>query len=114
MRKVIVINPKSKKIETIDMPANAETLKFLYETIGCELVDKVGLDDKHDLILDDEGLFKEELYAFEIGEAKLVGKAVVMSLKETEDGPEWDGIQDENLLSRLIQDVKFIGRVVAQ
>lgn len=113
MKRVIVISPKDKKIEAIDMPENEDTLKFLYKTIGCELVDKLTLDETHDLIVDDEGLFKEELYAFQIGEARLVGNAVVMGLTDTEDGPEWDGIKNENLLGRLIQEVKFIGKVTA-
>jgi hypothetical protein len=100
-------------------------LKEIYEAIGCELVERVSLyqygffDDSHDLLIDEEGLFKLSPGAM-MGKSVILGNCVIfsvdwsrgawtnatISLKEVSDKIVWLDTQTANNLARNFNNSK--------
>lgn len=77
-----LINPFDQTITTIKISRKNE-LKQLRETISAELIDRVVLNDKGDmLIVDDEGLFVDEQAFFYINNRRLAGKSLIVGAGE--------------------------------
>ena len=53
--KGILIDVKNRVVREVEINKD-DILKSLYELIGCDLVDRVGLTDTDDIWVDDEGL----------------------------------------------------------
>jgi hypothetical protein len=100
-------------------------LKEIYEAIGCELVERVSLyqygffDDSHDLLIDEEGLFKLSPGVM-MGKSVILGNCVIfnvdwskgawtnatISLKEVSDKIVWLDTQTANNLARNFNNSK--------
>ena len=53
--KGILIDPEAKTIQEVEIDGS---LHSFYELLGCDIIDRVCYDSKHDLVVDDEGLLK--------------------------------------------------------
>ena len=84
--KGIVIDPNTQTVEEVQVQNN---LEGYYELLGCDLIDRVAVDDYNDLIVDDEGLYKSPEVFFSIDgvEGYYVGKSVIVGVNEREG--EW-------------------------
>lgn len=59
--KAILINPETREITEIQLTVNKDktlSLGELYETLDCRYIDIIRLNDKQDLIIDDEGMLE--------------------------------------------------------
>lgn len=59
----ILIDPDKQEVKEVTFSNN---LEGYYELLGCDLIDRVSIDDRHDLVVDDEGLYKGHETAFSI------------------------------------------------
>ena len=84
--KGILIDPDKQEVKEVTFPNN---LDGYYELLDCELIDRVSIDDNHDLVVDDEGLYKGHETAFSVVgvEGMFVGKAVIVGVNPEEG--EW-------------------------
>lgn len=84
--RAILIDPFKEEVKEIDLNKD-NLLKDLYDTIGCTTVERIGITDGADLIIDEEGLFKSGP-AFKFGETMLIhGRAVLVDVNHEEG--EW-------------------------
>lgn len=82
--KALVINPNEKTATITDINGGEDNiLQSLYDTIGCQYVDRVVLTDRHDLWVDDEGLYNTESKSFMIGDTIIKGIGVVLGYTKT-------------------------------
>lgn len=84
--RAILIDPFKQEVKEINL--NKENLlQELYDTIGCSYVEKVSIGRNIDIIVDEEGLYKETP-AFQFGpQIVLHGRAVIVNV-DVEEG-EW-------------------------
>lgn len=82
-------------------------LRELYEAIGCDLVERMPLnkygfyDDSHDLIMDEEGLFKPTPGCM-MGKSVILGNSVIFSI-DWEKGRWQDAhIQVNEVISKIV------------
>ncbi len=78
----ILINPTDRTITEVNVKNPNQSLKHLYELIGCELVELIQLDDDIVLVADEESKLKTITGAFRFyGSPELViaGNAVVLA-----------------------------------
>ena len=82
----ILIDPGKQEVKKVTFPNN---LEGYYKLLGCDLIDRVSIDDNNDLIVDDEGLFKGHETAFSVVgvEGMFVGKSVIVGVNPEEG--EW-------------------------
>ena len=77
--KALVINPNEKTATITEIDGGKDNiLQSLYKTIGCQYVDRVVLTDRHDLWVDDEGLYAQDSKSFMIGDTIIKGIGVVL------------------------------------
>lgn len=88
----ILINPKTRTISVVELTAGgsnddeqlSQHMKEMYALIGCTNFDVAcTVDDKHDLYIDDEGLYKpaQAFFAFEsehMGEMPFAGNGLII------------------------------------
>lgn len=84
-------------------------LKFLYEQIGCSLIESVNLWDDYIMLVDEEGWWKENpvpnknaSYLYSVSPSSIVGNAVV--LKRTRC--DWKAFS-ETEIKRALTDIKM-------
>lgn len=87
----------------------APGLKFLYEQIGCSLIESVNLWDDYIMLVDEEGWLKENpvpnknaSYLYSVSPSSIVGNAVV--LKRTRC--DWKAFS-ETEIKRALTDIKM-------
>lgn len=84
--RAILIDPFKGEVKEIDLNKD-NLLQELYDTIGCTTVERIGVTQGADLIIDEEGLFKSGP-AFRFGETMLIhGRAVLVDVNHEEG--EW-------------------------
>lgn len=82
--KALVINPNTKTATITEIDGGKDNiLQSLYKTIGCRYVDRVVLSDRHDLWVDDEGLYDPDSKSFMIGDTIIKGIGVVLGYTKT-------------------------------
>jgi hypothetical protein len=84
--KAILIDPHNRSVSEVEV--NKKTfLKDLYEHIGCDLVERAISDDrKHEIWLDEEGLFRQPLAFFKYSgypQEAYAGKGVILGCNRT-------------------------------
>jgi hypothetical protein len=79
----IKIDPINQTITNIELDKK-NLLKTMYAEMNCNLVDKVNLTEHNDLIIDDEGLFKEDNGKFELAGYIFRGTALIVGHHEGE------------------------------
>ena len=78
--RAIKIDPVAKTITEIELARNPnETLKELYNLIGCDLVELVQIDRDMDLICDEEGKLKAVIQGFQYRDMLESGKVATVS-----------------------------------
>lgn len=104
--KTILIDPETRTVTAIEIAGGLESY---YETIGCDLIDFARADDV-DVIVDDEGLFKENKHFFGIhGYPKpLAGKALLVGVND-----EGDTIDCPIALEEAVRRIVFLRAVAA-
>ena len=95
----ILIDPTAKEVQFVTLACGNDgevKLSAIYESMDCSCVTRYRLADDADLILDDEGLLKEN-YGFRIGDYPQVfaGKALIMGIHYGDDGPSWTGVPND-------------------
>lgn len=131
MEKVLLIEAKTvggvAPIKVLDFDTKEDKLGFFYEHVDCETIDIVsayGIKDSQvlkgvSLVVDDEGLFKEEVTVNPIGSLlyglldhgqPLVGNVLVCKDIYTDDGIESGGFTDEEILELQL----VINKLVAE
>lgn len=75
--RAILINPFDRTVTEIEVSGDWRSVS---EAVGADYLDLVKLDQRHDLWVDDEGLFKEDQQLFWIQgfPAPLAGMAVIL------------------------------------
>ena len=84
--KAVFIDAHNQSVTEVEIPRE-ERLQALYKQLGCSVVERTTIDPNHDLIIDEEGLFKQDNPAFAIGGYMFVGDALIMGV-DIESG-EW-------------------------
>jgi len=84
--KAVFIDAHNQSVSEVEIPRE-ERLQALYKQLGCSVVERTTIDPNHDLIIDEEGLFKQDNPAFAIGGYMFVGDALIMGV-DIESG-EW-------------------------
>lgn len=84
--KAVFIDVHNQSVSEIMVPRE-NRLQELYDVLGCSMVQRTTIDPSHDLIIDEEGLFKEDNPAFAMGGYMFVGNALIMGV-DLESG-EW-------------------------
>lgn len=84
--KAVFIDVHNQSVSEIMVPRE-NRLQELYDVLGCSMVQRTTIDPSHDLIIDEEGLFKEDNPAFAMGGYMFVGNALIMGV-DIESG-EW-------------------------
>lgn len=84
--KAVFIDAHNQSVSEVEIPRE-ERLQALYKQLGCSIVERTTIDPNHDLIIDEEGLFKQDNPAFAIGGYMFVGDALIMGV-DIESG-EW-------------------------
>ena len=109
MKKALVIKVNNGEVEVNRVPFEHGTLDFYYKEVECECIDIVhgyGLSTDVDIIVDDEGLFKEKpvlnpLASVAYGWAEhgqpIVGNAIICKPHQTKDGIDETGFEEEEL-----------------
>ena len=64
--KAVFIDVQNQSISEVEVPKE-DRLNALYELLGCTMVERTTIDPDHDLIIDEEGLFKEDNRSFAMG-----------------------------------------------
>lgn len=84
--RAILIDPFKQEVKEINLDKE-NLLQELYNTIGCSCVEKVYIARSIDIIVDEEGLYKETP-AFQFGPQMILhGRAVIVNV-DREEG-EW-------------------------
>jgi len=84
--KAVFIDVQNQSITEVEVPRE-ERLKALYNQLDCTMVQRTTIDPDHDLIIDEEGLFKEDNPSFAMGGYLFVGNALIMGVNPEEG--EW-------------------------
>jgi len=81
--KAILIDPKARTIEPIDV---ADTLEAIYAALGCKWIEEMRLDARNVLYVDEEGLQAERCDFFTIGTSgPLCNRALVAGFNRAGD-----------------------------
>lgn len=84
--KAILIDPHTRSFSEVEV-SEKNFLKDLYSHIGCSLVERVIADDrKHEIWLDEEGLFSEDIALFSYEgypQEAYAGKGVILGCNRT-------------------------------
>lgn len=84
----ILIDPDTQEVTDIEFPGG---LHAYYELLDCDLIDRYPYDDDNDIVLDDEGLYKnhENFFSIEIEGTPyfFVGKSVIVGVNH--DNGDW-------------------------
>lgn len=106
-KKAVVLNTVGVPYEVTEFKGKERGLDFYYDLLECRCIDfpyAKRLPNKYCLVVDDEGLFKEEpivnpiasaLYGMDEHGQPIVGKAMIAKNNPTEDGLETVGLTDE-------------------
>lgn len=97
--KAVFIDVENQSISEVEVPKE-ERLQALYEILNCSVVEKLTIGGNNDLIIDEEGLFKQDNKSFAIGGAMFVGNALIMGYND--DGDWCDHNIDIPRLSEVI------------
>ena len=84
--KAVFIDVHNQTISEVEVPRE-ERLQALYDQLGCTMVQRTTINPDHDLIIDEEGLFKEDNPSFAMGGYMFVGNALIMGVIPEEG--EW-------------------------
>lgn len=105
MKKALIIKVNENGMEVNSVPFSKGTLDFYYKELECECIDIVhayGLSIPADIIVDDEGLFKEQVfmnpfasmaYGFKEHGQPIVGNAIICKPHQTPDGIDETGFE---------------------
>jgi len=84
--KAILIDPHNRSVSEVEV-SKSRFLKDLYAHIGCDLVERaISEDRKHEVWLDEEGLFKQPLAFFKFEgypQEAYAGKGVILGCNRT-------------------------------
>ena len=94
--KAILINPFDHTVKEVDILGNLEDCYLL---MNCSTVDAISFDDDNTLLVDDEGLLRDNMY-FNIRGRNLAGNALLMGYDYNTGG----NIDVQNITVESIQD----------
>ena len=80
--KAIHIDPFNKTVKEVDTHGNLEDI---YNLLGCDTLDAVGIDEQNVLYVDDCGLLKNNQRYFNINGKVLAGNGVVIGFDDEGD-----------------------------
>jgi hypothetical protein len=100
----IKIDPINQTITNIELDKK-NLLKTMYAEMNCNLVDKVNLTEHNDLIIDDEGLFKEDNGEFELAGYIFRGTALIVGHHEGEWVP--CNIDKDVIVDKVVFTIRF-------
>lgn len=99
--KAVFIDVHNQSVNEVEIKREGR-LQALYDQLGCTMVQRTTIDPNHDLIIDEEGLFKKDNPAFAMGGYLFVGNALIMGV-DIEEGEWIDHSIDIDRLSGAIQ-----------
>lgn len=101
--KVIFINPEEQAVIEIELPDL--NLKTFYNLMDCDLITCVQINDTDDIVVDDEGLLKDN-YHYLFNNGRLCGKSIIVS---TDDEGDW---QSPNItVEEVTKHIKWLGYI---
>ena len=80
--KLLLINPFEQTVQEVESEANLEDI---YNLLGCDTLDAVGIDEQNVLYVDDCGLLKNNQRYFNINGKVLAGNGVVIGFDDEGD-----------------------------
>ena len=80
--KLLLINPFEQTVQEVKSKA---TLEDIYNLLGCDTLDAVGIDEQNVLYVDDCGLLKNNQRYFNINGKVLAGNGVVVGFDDEGD-----------------------------
>jgi len=98
--KAVFIDVHNQSVSEVQVPKE-DRLNELYAVLKCSMVQRTTIDPNHDLIIDEEGLFKEDNPSFAMGGYMFVGSALIMGV-DVESGEWSDHEIDIERLSKAI------------
>ena len=103
---------KNIKYDIQKIESSESMLNILYKAIECKTVERVYINEKYDLIIDEEGLFKDsnttgiQILSFpdeRMRENVFVGNLAIVKKAENEDGEiYWTLFENENEANDLL------------
>ncbi len=111
----ILIDPFQKKVTSVKVDTT-NTLKSMYNLIGCSMVEVVSFGDVNDLWVDEEGLLKRDQRFFKVHNLPfghhgvIVGRALLLKCGD-EGGCESTTLSIEDVLPRISWDFSHNGEV---
>lgn len=106
--RAILINPVDRSVTEVEYDDN-NALDSIYGHIQADCFTVVTLNSERDgIYLDDEGLFKDELYAFTIAgyPQPLVGRGLILGCDD-----EGGSIEPSVTVEQVLRAVNFMGQV---
>lgn len=101
--KTILIDPEAQTVSEVEI--EEFSLKPIYKILGCKRIDKSYLMPDIDLVVDDEGLLKDN-YLFSIMGNIYAGKAIIARVTA---GGDWKSPKTIDV-SSIRNKVNFLGR----
>lgn len=107
--KAILIDVKSEQIRYVQVTKDSEgsTLKSMYDLIGCDLVQPIGIDDQNDIFIDEEGLLtldeNSKFFTFDGFPHPLAGNGLILGI----DHEEGDTIDTNLTIEEIAKKVLF-------
>lgn len=106
MPKAILITPETATI--VDVNLKDLDYKTVCQTVGCQYIERVVIDDFNSLWVDEEGLLKKPKHFFKLGRITIAGKGLVL-------GSDEDGFLEPTMtlleVSSLVtfEELEFLG-----
>jgi hypothetical protein len=105
--RAILIDVKSKEVKYVELnKKQGSYLDSIYKLIDCEMIEGVGIDAKHTLYVDEDGIFnikdKPDLFLFDGYPQYLVGNGLIIAYDKN-----GDNIPIELSLEQIAEKVLF-------
>lgn len=97
----ILIDVKQQLVREISF---SNTLSDYYRLLGCQCITAPSYDSDHDIIVDDEGLLKDNPIFFEIGEATYAGNGLLVGVNNNTG----DWISHHLNVPEIVKQVHFV------
>ena len=105
---VVVIDPVNQTVERMTIPSETGKLelKQANEIIGSSMIERVGINQIVDMVIDEEGLYAQKVigFSFKGGNQGMhfAGKAILVGFNEEGDWVSAPSINLENLYNAIV------------
>ena len=103
--RAIMIDPTAQAVSLVSLPCGNDgdvKLSAIYDSMNCSCVTRYKLAEDADLVLDDEGLYKDN-HGYSLGKYPQIfaGKSLIFGVNWGEDGATWSSVPDDVNMENL-------------